>query len=450
MIKIPEEQIISKIKEKTGINDEELDQKVQVKMDQLAGLISKEGALHIIANEYKIKLLEEPTGKLSVKNLLTGMKNVEIVGKAIDVYEAREFNTNNRSGKVGSFIIGDETGTVRVVLWGSQSDLLAEMKKDDVIKVQSGYVKENQGRQEVHLGDKGVLTINPEGEKVGEVKRKSFTRKNIGELQGNESDVELLATIVQAYNPTFFEVCPTCFKRAKDEGQGHICQEHGTVTPAYSYVMNVFLDDGSGNIRGVFFKNQANMLVGKTEQEFLEYKDAPEKFEEMKQEIMGKIVKIIGRSKKNVMFERLEFTAQLVFPNPDPSIELKRLKGEPYEEEEMSIKQNNEQFTESKKTDEEKKDVVEEKKAEETVEEQPVEKVDAQEETPKEPEPPVEETAVDETAVEETPLEESKPVEQIEEELNKEDSSDLIDEDILKIDDIEPLNSSSGTDDKHL
>ncbi len=455
MIKIPEQQIVSKIKEKTGISDEELNNKVQVKMDQLAGLISREGALHIIANEYNIKLLEETQGKLSIKNILTGMKNVEIVGKAVDIYEVREFNTNNRSGKVGSFIIGDETGTIRVVLWGSQADRLAEMASGDIIKVQSGYVKDNQGRQEVHLGDRGTLAINPEGEKVGEVKRKSFTRKGINEIEGDENEIEILATIVQAYNPTFFEVCPTCFKRVRDEG-GYTCQEHGNVTPAYSYVLNAFLDDGSGNIRGVFFKNQANILTGKNEQEFLEYKDSPEKFEEMKHELLGKMVKIVGRSKKNVMFDRLEFTAQLVFVDPDPAKELKRLKGEEVEPEELTIKQNNEQYSESKTaaTPTEPAPVVEETKVEEpaptvSVEEPPVEEKPVVEEIPKE-EPAEEPIPTEPTP--EAPAEETKPIEKIEEELNQEteEKSDLVDEDILKIDDIEPIESTPGTDDEHL
>lgn len=504
MIKIPEQQIVSKIKEKTGISDEDLEKKVQVKMDQLAGLISREGALHIIANEYNIKLLEETTGKLSIKNILTGMRNVEIVGKAVDVYEAREFNTNNRSGKVGSFILGDETGTVRTVLWGSQADLLVDMKKGDIIKVQAGYVKDNQGRQEVHLGDKGSLKINPEGENVGEVKRKSFTRKGIGKLQGDENDIEILATIVQAYNPTFFEVCPECYKRVRDEGSGFTCKEHGIVTPVYSYVLNAFLDDGTGNIRGVFFKNQANILVGKNEEEFLQYKESPEKFDEAKHELLGKMVKIVGRSKKNTMFDRMEFTAQLVFPNPDPGIELKRLKGEPYEQEEVSIKQSNDLYSESKKEAEE--DTTEEqgeypeKPAEETAkkapppgeeEEGPKAEVEEKTEEPKSegmPEPKAEgmqeepqeehekkedtqDTVHDENkAVEDTESKEediseektttddkpgSEDIESREEELNKEDNDNkgenLVDEDILKIDDIKPVDSSTpGTEDKHL
>ena len=38
-----------------------------------------------------------------------------------------------------------------------------------------------------------------------------------------------------------------------------------------------------------------------------------------------KIVKLVGRGSKNQLFDRLEFTTQLVFPDPNPEEELKRL-----------------------------------------------------------------------------------------------------------------------------
>jgi len=209
MLKIPEHEVIAKIKSKTGMSDQELDSKVQVKMDQLAGLISKEGALHIIANEHGVKLVEMQE-KPKIRNLFVGMRNIEVSGKATAVYEVREFQTQNRSGKVGSLMLGDETGKIRVVLWGSKADELNNLKVDDIVRVKGAYVKENQSRKEMHLGDNAKFEINPEGVSVGEVKQMSFTRKHINELQENDQEIELLGRIVQVYNPTFYEVCPQC------------------------------------------------------------------------------------------------------------------------------------------------------------------------------------------------------------------------------------------------
>ena len=146
MINIPYEQIIEKIKEK-GLSDEEISMKIKQKMDQLSSLISKEGAAHIIANELGIKLLEQTSGRLKIKNLLSGMRNVEIVGRIQEKYEVREFQTETRSGKLGSLVIGDETGTVRLVLWGSQADRMNELNKGDTIQIEAGYVKLNNNRK---------------------------------------------------------------------------------------------------------------------------------------------------------------------------------------------------------------------------------------------------------------------------------------------------------------
>jgi hypothetical protein len=44
--------------------------------------------------------------------------------------------------------------------------------------------------------------------------------------------------------------------------------------------------------------------------------------------MLGNIIKLVGRVKKNDFFDRLEFTAQLVFPEPDPEEEIQRLKAE--------------------------------------------------------------------------------------------------------------------------
>jgi len=119
------------------------------------------------------------------------------------------------------------------------------------------------------------------------------------------------------------------------------CPQHGNVNPDFSYVLNVFLDDGTGNLRAVFFRNQVEKLLEKSREELLSYRTNAQEFEKVKHDMLGKMIKIMGRATKNVMFDRLEFTAQLVFPNPDPVVEIKRLKGEDAGEE-LSIGQMNE------------------------------------------------------------------------------------------------------------
>jgi len=329
MIKIPLSDIISKIQTKSGLSEQEINSKIEKKLDQLSGLISKEGAAHIIANELGIKLFEETSGKLQIKNILAGMRNVETLGKIQRLFELREFQTENRSGKVASLVIADETSSIRVVMWGDQADKIREMKENDIIKIVGGYVRENQGRKEVHINDRTKLIINPAGEKIDNVKEyEKAGRKSIKDLTEADQNVEVLGTIVQAFDIRFFTVCPECGKRAKEEAGKFICLKHNEVKPTYSYVLNVILDDGSETIRCVLFKNQIERLLGKTQEEILPYKDEASKFDEVKNDLLGKIVKMVGRVSRNQMFDRTEFNAQLVFPDPNPEEEVQRLEKE--------------------------------------------------------------------------------------------------------------------------
>jgi len=79
----------------------------------------------------------------------------------------------------------------------------------------------------------------------------------------------------------------------------------------------VVLDDGTENIRCTFFRDQAEKLLEKSKDEIMKYRAAPEEFEQVKTDLLGNQLKIIGRAKKNEMFDRIEFIAQLVFPNTE-------------------------------------------------------------------------------------------------------------------------------------
>lgn len=326
MIKMPYEEIVSRIKEEAGLTDEQLQIRIKQKMDQLSGLISKEGAAHIIANDLGVTLIEKTSGKLQVKNIMPGMRNVEVVGKAVAVYEVRTFQRKDGEGKVGSFMLADETGQIRAVCWGDQADTVSKLGQGDVVKVTGGYAKENQGRLELHLNERSKVEINPEGEKVEAVaapKKPSMERKKISELTPEDQNVELLGTIVQVFDIRFFEIDPSTGRKPKEPIDN----------PDYGYVLNIFLDDGTDSIRTAFFRQQVDALTGKSKEEIMTYREMPEKFEEVKHTLLGNIIKVQGRANKNDMFDRLEFMVNDVDTNPDPEEELKKMGDSPETEE---------------------------------------------------------------------------------------------------------------------
>ncbi|MBT3814339.1 hypothetical protein HOE37_01385 [Candidatus Woesearchaeota archaeon] len=306
MYKIPINDLKEKIIASGKLDSEKLNEKIQAKITELSGLISEEGAAHIIANELGIELISDKQTKLKIKEIYAGMRNVSTVGKVVRKFDVHEFQKGDSTGKVCSLIIGDETGTTRVVFWNEQVDLLQNVNQDDIILVENAYVRENNNNKEIHLGDRGDIKVNPEGEKVETVRQSnSFERKTIADLNDNADGVEILGTVVQVFDPRFFMVHPESGRRIR-EG------EEAGVTPALSYVLNAVLDDGTGTIRAVFWKNQTNHLLDKAEEDMAKFKDDLASFESLKTDLLGEQFKLMGRVKKNDMFDRMEFNAQVV------------------------------------------------------------------------------------------------------------------------------------------
>lgn len=324
MYKVPLPEIKRKIIQSGKVTREELESKIKVKINELAGLISEEGAAHILANEMGIELINSTTGKLKIKEIYAGMKNITAAGKVVRKFQMREFAKGDSKGKVASLIMGDETDTIRVVFWNDQVSILDKVQENDIILIKDAYVRENKGGKEVHIGERSSVAINPEGEAISAVRQSSdVERRPINELQEGEES-EIMGTVVQVFDPRFFNVCSDCGKKVTEIEGVFSCVEHGTVKPSLSYVLNAVLDDGSGTIRSIFWKNQTHHLLGKGEAELTSYKDRLASFENVKTDLLGEQFKLRGRVKKNDMFNRLEFNVQLV-EKANPEEELARL-----------------------------------------------------------------------------------------------------------------------------
>lgn len=327
MYKIPLAELKEKIIKNGTLSSIELDEKIKEKINELSGLISEEGAAHIIANELGIKLISTAASqKLKVKEIYGGMRNISVVGQVVQKYEPRTFVKGDHLGRVCSVLIGDETGTIRLVFWNEQVDQAVSLQIDDIVQVNDVYVRENNAVTEIHLGSHGTLDVNPEGEIVSSVRKssKGYERRKIEELKETGDTAEIVGTIVQVFDPRFFYTCPQCNKKALENSGTFLCGEHGAVEAHLSYVLNAVLDDGTGMIRGVFWKNQTNHLLGKDEVQVGAYKEELPLFEDVKNDLLGEQFKLLGKVNRNEMFDRLEFNVQIV-EKARPEEELLRL-----------------------------------------------------------------------------------------------------------------------------
>ncbi len=325
MHKIPIPELKAKLISSGKIDLVQLEEMITNKINELSGLISAEGAVHIIANDLGVELYSNSIEIMKIKNLSPGMRMISVAGKVIRKFSPRAFNSNGRQGQVCSLVLADETDTIRMVFWNDQIESMASLKEQDMVVFKEVYVKENNGSKELHFGDRGSMEVNPPGLSMESVKEElalenKFTRKEIGKLQDDELNVELLGTVVQVFDPHFFLVHPETGRKMRE-------YEDQQVVPALSYVLNLMLDDGTGIIRCTFWKNQTKGLLEKTDQQIAQYKDNLTSFEDIKTELLGEQLKLCGKVKKNDLFGRLEFNVQLV-EKANPEEELARLKNE--------------------------------------------------------------------------------------------------------------------------
>lgn len=300
MFQLKYEEIIEKIKEK-GLSEEEINRRIEEKISRLNDLISKEGAAHILANELGIKLYDLEKREFKIKDLIVGMRGIEINGRVLQKYDVIEYKKENREGRIFSFLIGDENASTRIVVWDeSQINELSELDEGDIVKIKNGYVRENRnGYKEIHLNKDSEYEINPDGVEIGEfegsIREKKI--KKIKDLQIGEIG-SFNGTIVQLFEPRYYDACVDCGKKVRLEGENYFCEEHGEVKNQKMPILNLFLDDGSDNIRVVAFRDLAEKILN------------GQGVDELREKYLGMQYNFTGRVVKNEMFDRLEFIAR--------------------------------------------------------------------------------------------------------------------------------------------
>jgi replication factor A1 len=247
--------IIEKVAISSGLDKEEVERKVEAKRAKLSGLISREGALQVIAAELGVNFDNE---KFKIGELLSGMRKVHTSGKIIRLFPIRNFTSKTgQDGKVLNFILADDTGNIRVVLWDTKHIELIEngnILEGDSVEIQNGNMREG----EIHLGSFSNFKKSEEKFKDVSLEKKS-SLKNIVNFNVNDS-VSVRAFIVQSFDPRFFNVCPECKKKISQEGESFLCESHGKVTPQKRALINIIVDDGTESIRTVLFHDMLNTI----------------------------------------------------------------------------------------------------------------------------------------------------------------------------------------------
>jgi replication factor A1 len=210
MIVLSVEELLQKIVESSGLEESEIKEKVEAKRSELNGLITMEGAAHIIAGELGINFLEGlvEAPRLKLENVIPGMSSVDVIGRLTQMFEVRSFEKSDGvKGKVASGILSDDTSAVRIVFWDKNAESVEDgaIKEGDVIKLRDGYTKENRnGEAEIHVGNRALLIVNPEDVDASEFPKKTGSQKKLSELAAGMQGIDVVVKVLRSYEPREF------------------------------------------------------------------------------------------------------------------------------------------------------------------------------------------------------------------------------------------------------
>ncbi len=94
---------------------------------------------------------------MKISELTAGMRRVEITAKILEISQAREVTTRRgEQSRVATAVVSDDSGNVKSKLWNEQID---QVKVNDTISIENGYVDSFRGETQLNVGRYGKLSV---------------------------------------------------------------------------------------------------------------------------------------------------------------------------------------------------------------------------------------------------------------------------------------------------
>jgi replication factor A1 len=166
---------------KAGLSEEEIQERLKVTIECYGGFITEQGALFVISKNLGLdarssnvdpemyqeieKEIDYSEFAINVSNIAKEMTNIVVIGKIESISSIREFaRKNGTAGKMGSFVLRDRTGKIKVVLWNDLASILENeyFQEGELVAIVGGYSKSgSDDRLEIHTSSKTKVILSP-------------------------------------------------------------------------------------------------------------------------------------------------------------------------------------------------------------------------------------------------------------------------------------------------
>lgn len=100
--------------------------------------------------------------RIRVSELKPGMEKVSVLVRVIDPGEVRKITTKAGERTIREATVGDESGRVRLVMWGKS---IKSLKRGDVVEVSGAWTTVFRGKLQLNVGgSESVRVVEDSGE----------------------------------------------------------------------------------------------------------------------------------------------------------------------------------------------------------------------------------------------------------------------------------------------
>lgn len=100
--------------------------------------------------------MENYGDSMKISDLKSGMSNVDIKAKIIDMSETKNVQTRYGPRSVANATLEDETGQISLSLWESQ---ISSVSIGDIVSIKGGYVTEFRNKLQLNIPRAGKIEV---------------------------------------------------------------------------------------------------------------------------------------------------------------------------------------------------------------------------------------------------------------------------------------------------
>ena len=197
------ESILTQLCEKTKKDRYEIKKLIEDKQVKFKHQISEIAAAKILAKELNIDLVQKIIKTANIDEVLhfpPGTPDISIIGIIIRMYSPLNFNRTQGTGKVQHFILADNSGEIRIILWDGMVDLVNKLKLEigSIVQIYKGIVRMGKsGEREIHLNELSSIQSSPKEsdiEKLPDVMERIKTPDKI-DIEDKNKEIDIKGLI---------------------------------------------------------------------------------------------------------------------------------------------------------------------------------------------------------------------------------------------------------------